>query len=332
MWEPDDRMKRREFMILLSGTASWPLAARAQPLPKLPTIGVLGPTNAAVAGQWTAALVQRLRELGWIEGRTVAIEYRWAQGRAERAVEIAEEFVRLKVEVIVTSGTTNVMAARQVTSATPIVFAAAADPIGNGLVASLARPGGNATGLSNQSTDLAAKRIELLREAIPHLSRMVVMINPAYPGAKFEMAEGKAAARTLGIEVVTREILRTEDIAPAFDEIKGRAQALRIVDDRLTFDNRVLINTLAFAAGLPTMYGFRAQVETGGLMSYGPNFRDLSRRAADYVDKILRGSKPADLPVQQPTRFDLVINLKTAKALGLDLPPALLARADEVIE
>jgi putative ABC transport system substrate-binding protein len=161
---------------------------------------------------------------------------------------------------------------------------------------------------------------------------MAVMINPAYPGAKFEMAGSQAAARTLGIEVVTREILRTEDIAPAFDEIKGRAQGLRVVDDRLTFDNRVLINTLALAAGLPTMYGFRSQVETGGLMSYGPNFRDLSRRAADYVDKILRGSKPADLPVQQPTRFDLFINFKTAKALGLDLPPAMLARADEVIE
>ena len=306
-------MKRREFMILLGSTAWRPLAARAQPLPKLPTIGVLGPVNAEAAGQWTAALVQRLRELGWIEGRTVAIEYRWAQGRAERAVEIADEFVRLKVDVIVTSGTTNVMAARQVTSVTPIVFAAAADPIGNGLVASLARPGGNATGLSNQSTDLAAKRIELLREAIPHLNRLAIMINPAYPGTKFEMAEGKAAAQTLGIEVVDHE-------------------ALRVVDDRLTFDNRVLINTLAFAAGLPTMYGFRAQVETGGLMSYGPNFRDLSRRAADYVDKILRGSKPADLPVQQPTRFDLFINLKTARALGLDLPPALLARADEVIE
>ncbi len=276
--------------------------------------------------------MQRLRELGWIEGRTVTIEYRWAQGRAERAAEIADEFVRLKVDVIVTSGTINVTAAKQATSATPIVFAAAADPIGNGLVASLARPGGNATGLSSQSTDLAAKRIELLHEAIPNLRRMAVMINPAYPGTKFEMAENQAAAGTLGVELVTREIRRTEDIAPAFDAITGRAEALKVVGDRLTFDNRVLINTLALAAGLPTMHGFRAQVETGGLMSYGANFQDLSRRAADYVDKILRGSKPADLPVQQPTKFDLFINLKTAKALGLDLPAALLARADEVIE
>jgi putative tryptophan/tyrosine transport system substrate-binding protein len=217
-------MKRRKFMTLLSGTVSWPLTAQAQLLPKLPTIGILGPTNAAVAEQWTAALVKRLRELGWIEGRTVAIEYRWAEGRIERAAEIADEFVRLKVDVIVTSGTLNVIAAKQATLATPIVFVAAGDPIGSGLVASLARPGGNATGLSSQSTDLAAKRIELLREAIPNLRRMAVMINPAYVGAKFEMAEIQAAAGTLGVELVTREIRRTEDIAPAFEIIMGRVR------------------------------------------------------------------------------------------------------------
>jgi putative ABC transport system substrate-binding protein len=325
-------MKRRKFMTLLSGTVSWPLTAQAQLLPKLPTIGILGPTNAAVAEQWTAALVKRLRELGWIEGRTVAIEYRWAEGRIERAAEIADEFVRLKVDVIVTLGTLNVIAAKQATLATPIVFVASADPIGSGLVASLARPGGNATGLSRQSTDLAAKRIELLHEAIPNLRRMAVIINPAYAGAKFEMAEIQAAAGKLGVELVTREIRRTEDIAPAFEMIMGRVEAVNVVSDRLTFDSRVLLNTSALAAGLPTMHPFRAQVAAGGLMSYGPSFQDLSRRAADYVDKILRGSKPADLPVQQPTRFDLFINLKTAKALGVDLPAALLARADEVIE
>jgi putative ABC transport system substrate-binding protein len=326
-------MKRREFIILLGGAAAaWPLAARAQPPPKLPTIGVLGPTNAEVAGQWTAALAQRLRELGWIEGRTIAIEYRWAQGRAERAAQIADEFVRLNVDVIVTAGTMNVAAAKQATPTIPIVFAAVPDPVGYGIVASLARPGGNATGLSNQSIDLAAKRIELLHDAIPGLRRMAVMINPASPGAKFEFVENQAAAAALGIELVTREIRRLEDIAPAFDAIRGRADALKVVSDRLTFDNSVLINSLALAAGLPTIHGFRAHVETGGLMSYGPNFSDLSRRAADYVDKILRGSKPADLPVQQPTRFDLFINLKTARALGLDLPAALLARADGVIE
>jgi putative tryptophan/tyrosine transport system substrate-binding protein len=326
-------MRRREFITLLGGAAAtWPVAARAQPLPKLPTIGLLGPTNAAVADQWTAALVQRLRELGWIEGRTVAIEYRWAQGRAERAAQIADEFVRLNVDVIVTSGTINVVAAKQATPTIPIVFAAVPDPVGYGIVASLARPGGNATGLSNQSIDLAAKRIELLHDAIPGLRRMAVMIDPASPGAKFEFAQNQAAAAALGIELVTREIRRMEDIAPAFDAIRGRTDALKVASDRLTFDNRVLINSLALAAGLPTIHGFRAQVEAGGLMSYGPNFSDLSRRAADYVDKILRGSKPADLPVQQPTKFDLFINLKTARTLDLDLPAALLARADAVIE
>jgi putative tryptophan/tyrosine transport system substrate-binding protein len=325
-------VKRREFITLLGGAAAWPLAARAQPVPKLPTIGVLGPTNAEVAGQWTAALTQRLRELGWIEGRTIAIEYRWAQGRPKRATEIADEFVRLNVDVIVTSGTINVMAAKQATRAIPIVFAAVPDPVGYGIVASLARPGGNATGLSNQSIDLAAKRIELLHDAIPGLRRMAVMIDPASPGAKFEFAQNQAAAAALSIELVTREIRRMEDIAPAFEAIRGRTDALKVASDRLTFDNRVLINSLALAAGLPTIHGFRAQVEAGGLMSYGPNFSDLSRRAADYVDKILRGSKPADLPVQQPTKFDLFINLNTARALGLDLPPTLLARADEVIE
>jgi putative ABC transport system substrate-binding protein len=328
-------VKRREFIALVgSATAAtaWPLAARAQEQPKLPTIGVLGPTTASIAVQWTSALAQRLGELGWIDGHTVAIEYRWAQGRTERAAEIASEFVRLKVDVIVTSGTRNVIAAKQATSTIPIVFVSAGDPVGYGLVASLARPGGNVTGLSSQSTDLTAKRIELLREATPRLSRMAVMVNPSNPNRTLEMVEVQAAANTLGIEVVTLEVQRTEDIAPAIDAVKNRVQALIVMGDRLTFDSHILINTLALAARLPTMHGFRANVESGGLMSYGPNFRDLSRRAADYVDKILRGTKPVDLAVQQPTKFELLINLKTAKALGLDMPPRLLMLADELIE
>ena len=321
-------MIRREFITLLGGAAAWPRSAGGQPSPKLPTIGFLGPATASVAARWTGALVQRLHELGWIEGRTVAIEYRWVQGSSERAVEIVSEFVRLKVDVIVTSGVRNVIAAKQVTSAIPIVFVAAADPVGNGLVASLARPGANVTGLSHQSSDLAGKRIELLRELTPGLSRMAVMVNPSNPDTALEMVEVQTAASTLGLEVVTREIRRTEDIVPAFEAIKGRVQALRNV----VFDNGPLINTLAFAARLPTMHSFREHVVSGGLMFYGANYGDLSRRAADYVDKILRGMKPADLAVQQPTKFELVINLRTAKALGIEIPPRLLVLADELIE
>ena len=326
-------MRRREFITLLGGAAAaWPLAARAQQPGKLPTIGFLGAATPAAWGQWVAAFVQRLRELGWIEGRTVAIEYRWAEGRSERYAEIAAEFVRLKVDVIVTQATAAVLAAKQATSVIPIVFAVAADPVGSGLVASLARPGGNVTGLSIQATDLAGKRLELLREVVPGLRRLAIMANVGDPGAVLEMGEVQAAARTLGLEVATFEIRRAEDIAPAFEALKGRAEALYVCADPLVITNRIRINTLALGARLPTMYGFREYVEAGGLMSYGPNFPDLFRRAADYVDKILRGAKPADLPVEQPTKFDLVINLTTAKALGLTVPPTLLARADEVIE
>ena len=282
--------------------------------------GFLGSSTPSAQGQWTAAFVQRLRELGWIEGRTVAIEYRWAEGRSERFAEIAAEFVRLKVDVIVTSGTAAVLAAKQATSVIPIVFAVAGDPVGTGLVASLARPGGNVTGLSIQQTDLAGKRLELLREVVPGLRRLAILANVGNPAAVLEMGEVQAAARTLGLEVATFEIRRAEDIAPAFEALKGRADALYVCADPLVITNRIRINTLALGARLPTMHGVREYVEAGGLMSYGPNFPDLFRRAADYVDKILRGAKPADLPVEQPTKFDLVINLTTAKALGLDRP------------
>ena len=246
-------MKRREFIALVgsaAATTAWPLAARAQQPPKLPTIGVLGPTTASAAGQWTGALAQRLRELGWIDGHTVAIEYRWAQGRTERAAEIASEFVRLKVDVIVTSGVRNVIVAKQATSTIPIVFVSAGDPVGYGLVASLARPGGNVTGLSSQSTDLTGKRIELLREATPRLSRMAVMVNPSNPIAMLAMVEVQAAANALGIDVVTLEVQRTEDITPAFDAVKNRAQAVIVLGDRVTFDSRLLINTLALDSSL----------------------------------------------------------------------------------
>jgi putative ABC transport system substrate-binding protein len=325
-------MRRRDFITLLgSAAAAWPLAARAQQAGKLPTIGFLGTAASSAWGPWTAAFVQRLHELGWIEGRTVAIQYRWAEGRAERLAEIAAEFVRLKVDVIVTGGNAAV-AAKQASSVVPIVFALVDDPVGSGLVASLARPGGNVTGLSMQSTDLAGKRLALLREVVPGLRRLAIMANVEYPATVQEMGEIQAAAGTLGLDVPTFEIRRAEDIAPAFEALKGRAEALYVVGDALVFTHRVRINTLALAARLPTILFLREYVEAGGLMSYGPNFPDLFRRAADYVDKILRGAKPGDIPVEQPTKFDLIMNLTTAKALGLSIPESFLVRADGVIE
>ena len=317
-------------MTLIGGAAAaWPLAARAQQ--KLPTIGYLGTAAAAAWAPWTAAFVQRLHELGWTDGRTVAIQYRWAEGRAERSAELAAELARLKVDVIVTGGNA-ALAAKQASSAVPIVFALVDDPVGMGLVASLARPGGNVTGLAFQAADLAGKRLALLREVVPGLRRLAIMANVEYPNAASEMREVQIAARTLGIDAATFEIRRAEDIAPAFEALKDRADALYVVGDALVITHRVRINTLALIARLPTIYVVREYVEAGGLMSYGPNFPDLFRRAADYVDKILRGAKPGEIPVEQPTKFDLAINPTTAKALGLTVPESFLLRADEVIE
>jgi putative tryptophan/tyrosine transport system substrate-binding protein len=318
------------FITLLGGATAWPLVARAQRT--APTIGFLGSGTAAVQDQWLAALMQRLRELGWIEGRNLAMEYRWSEGNSDRAAEFAAEFVRLKVDVIVTYANPMVLATKKATSVIPIVFAAAADPLGTGLVASLARPGGNVTGLSVQQTDLAGKHLELLRDLVPGLRRLAVMANIANSASVLELREVQMAASTIGLELATLEIRRAEDIAPAFEGLKGHAEALYVCIDTILFANRTGISTLALGARLPTLVSNREFVEAGGLMSYGTNFPDLFRRAGDFVDKILRGAKPADLPVEQPTKFDLVINLKTAKALGLALPPQLLARADEVIE
>jgi putative ABC transport system substrate-binding protein len=326
-------MRRRDFITFLSGTTVvWHHSARAQPAGKLPTIGFLGAATPSVANQWVNAFVKRLTELGWIDGRTVAIEYRWAEGRTERYTEIATELVKLKVDVIVTWGSAPVLAAKQSTALIPIVFAAQMDPVGAGVVASLARPGGNVTGMSIQQTDTAGKRLELLREVVPNLGRLAIMANVDAPGAVLEMREVDATARALGLEATTRDIRQMEDIASAIDALKGRADALYVATDPLVFNNRVRINTLAQDAGLPTIYGAREYVDSGGLLSYGPNWTDLFRRAAEQVDKILRGAKPADIPVEQPTKFDLIINLKTAKTLGLTVMPSVLARADEVIE
>jgi len=326
-------VSRRGLLRLVVGAvAAWPLHAHAQQTRKLPTIGFLGQTTRSAASEWVAAFVQRLRELGWIEGRTIAIEYRWGEGRDERFAEIAAEFVRLKVDVVVTSGTPAVMAAKQATSVIPIVFATAGDPVGTNLVASLARPGGNVTGLATLGADLAGKRLEILREVVPDVRHLAIMGNVGNPFTVLEIEEVQAAARTLGLEVAVIEIRRAGDIVSAFEALKGRTDALYVCTDGLVNANRIRINILAVGAGLPTIHGSRDYVEAGGLISFGTNYPDLFRRSADYVDKILRGGKPGDIPIEQPTKFDLIVNMVTAKALGLTIPPTLLTRADEVIE
>jgi putative ABC transport system substrate-binding protein len=323
-------IERREFLAALGSAAAWPLAARAQQAGKLPTIAVLG-ADPAVWASWTAAFEARLGQLGWLQGRTVTIEYRWAEGRATGDAEIAAEFVRQKVDVILTYATA-ALAVKRATSVIPVVFVLASDPIGAGLVTTLGRPDGNVTGLSQQAADLASKRVELLREVIPQLHQLVIIGNPGYSDTKREIDEVQSVARTLGLEIAPLEVRRPDDIAIAFETMKGGADALYVVGDPLTAANRTRIITFALSMRLPMIFNTREHVQAGGLMSYGPNFPDQFRRAADYVDKILRGSKPADIPVEQPTKFDLVINLTTAKALRLKIPESFLLRADEVIE
>jgi ABC-type uncharacterized transport system substrate-binding protein len=327
-------MRRRDLIKAIGGAViPCPFAADAQQPGKLPTIGYLGGGSRSSDNLRVAALIQRLRQLDWTEGLNVVIEYRWAEGRNDRAAEFAAEFVRGKVDVIVTTGTPAALAAKRATSAIPIIITTVADPVGSGLVASLARPGGNITGLSIRQADLSGKRLEFLREVMPALRRLAILFNVSNPNAVPEIGEIQAAARTLGLEASPFKIRRAEDIARAFEAlVKHRSEAVYVVGDPLITANRIRISTLALGARLPTTSASREFVEAGGLMSYGPNFPDLFRRAADYVDKVLRGTKPADLPVEQPTKFELIINLITAKALGLSVPPVLLARADEVIE
>ena len=324
-------MRRREFITLVVGAAAtWPAMTSAQQAGKLPIVGFLGASASGFA-PWAAAFVGRMRELGWVEGSTIAIEYRWSEGRPERYAEIAAEFVRLKVDVILTVGSA-VPIVRQATTAIPIVFAVAIDPVGSGLVASLAKPGGNATGLSIQANELAGKRLELLREAIPQLRRLGILFNADNTQPVLEMGETQAEARRLGLEIAPLAIRRADDIEPTFQNLIVRADALYVAVDQLMVANRTRILTLALAERLPTIFSERDFVKAGAFMSYGPNYSDLFRHSADYVDKILHGTKPGDIPVEQPTKFELVINLSTTKALGLTIPPALLTRADDVIE
>jgi len=323
-------MRRREFITLVGGAAAWPLVARAQQT-KVPFIGFLGTTSPSAWSKPVAAFEQRLSQLGWIAGETITIDYRWTEGRDEQALAIAEGFVRRKVDVIVAGGNA-VAAAKQATTSIPIVFPVAVDPVGSGFVDNLARPGGNVTGLSLQGPEVAGKRLELLRGIVPGLRRLAIIVNIGYPAAKRELTECQAASRALGIEAIALELRRPEDIVTAFGSLHASAEALYVVTEALVDANRILIGKLALGARLPTMFGATHVIEAGGLMAYGPSLSALFRRAADFVDKILHGTKPGDIPVEQPTKFDLVLNLKTARALGLTVPATLLALTDEVIE
>jgi putative ABC transport system substrate-binding protein len=325
-------MRRREFISWLGGSlAAWPLLARAQQT-KLRTIGFLGAGTASTDSDRVGAFVQRLRELGWIEGRTITIEYRWADGRFDRSPEVMADFVRRNVDIIVTHANPNILAAKRATSVIPIVFPTSGDPVANGIVASLSRPGGNLTGLSLLTSDLVGKRLELLREVLPGMRRLTTLANVGYASAVLEAEEVQTAGRLLGLEVTTIEIQRVEDIEPTMEALTGRADALYVPTDPFLTRHRDRVSRLALGARVPTMSGVKQYVEAGGLISYGPSFVAQFQRAADYVDKILRGANPADIPVEQPTKFELVVNLKTAKALGITVPESFLLRADVVIE
>ena len=326
-------MRRRDFIFLLAGaTAAWPLALRAQQAGKIYTVGSLtAGTGAPIPGITT--LGDTLRELGWIEGKNIAFERRYAENRLDRLPALAAELVDLKVDVIVAAGTLAPLAAKRATTTIPIVMTAAGNPVGSGLVPNLARPGGNVTGLSLMVPDLGGKRLELLKELLPRMSRVAVLWNAANPYPALVFKETERAAQTLGIEVQSLEVREPNDFGNAFEAAeRHQPDALIMVEDPLTIDFRKQIADFALTHRLPAMNGFRQFVDAGGLMAYGASLSDLLRRAAGYVDKILRGAKPSDLPVEQPTKFELIINLKTAKALGIEIPPMLLARADELIE
>jgi len=325
--------KRREFITLLGGTAAWPLAARAQQAGKVHRIGVLETISTTLNVANFYALREGLRQLGYAEGQNLVIEYRSADGRDDRFPGLARELLALKVDVIVTRGTPAAKAVKNATSTVPVVMMASGDPVGVGLVTSLARPGGNITGLSAIVGELSPKRLELIREIVPGLARIAVLANTSNDAVRRDWARIETAARSLGVQSQLLDLRESDALGPTFDDASARrADALVVVIDAITQANQQRIVDLAMKHRLPAIYSSREFVNAGGLISYGVSYPDLYRRAATYVDKILKGTKPADLPVVQPTKFELVINLKTAKALGLEVPPTLLARADEVIE
>jgi ABC-type uncharacterized transport system substrate-binding protein len=310
-----------------------PLAAEAQQAPKEPRIGYLSAGALTTAPTFENAFRQGLRELGYVEGRNIAIEYRWAEGKYERLLELAAELVRLKVDVILAVTTPAAQAAKAATRTIPIVFTLVADPVASGLVASLARPGGNITGLPSISSEIIGKQLELLKETVPGVSRVVVLQNPDASSHAFMVREAAGAARALGVQLRVLGARSPNALDAAFTAITAeRADALLVLADPFFRTHRARIADFAAKSRLPSLSGEREQTEVGGLMSYGPSRLDLFQRAATYVDKILKGAKPAELPVEQPTKFELVINLKTAKVLGLTIPQSILLRADQVIE
>jgi len=328
-------MDRRRFLLTsLAGALAAPLAAGAQAAGKVSRIGYLSPLSPAADATRREGFQQGLERLGYREGQNIAIEYRWAEGKLDRQDDLAAELVRLKIDVLLAAGGNHtVRAAKKATASIPIVMTVADDSVASGFVASLARPGGNITGLNTQTVDLAAKRLELLREVLPSIHRVAVLWNPAVPERAIDLKNTQVAARTLHVEIQSVEVRRPEDLDDKFMAmVKGRAEALVILADPVSNTHRAKIIEFATKKRLPTMFTQSLPVDAGGLVSYGTNYEALFRRAAGYVDRILKGANPADMPIEQPTKFELVVNLKTAKALGLTIPTSLLQRADQVIE
>jgi putative ABC transport system substrate-binding protein len=324
---------RRQFIgALAGGLVAVPLAAGAQQVAKVPRIGFLSSRSPAETAPYSEAFRQGLRELGYVEGQNVAVEYRYAEGRPEGLPALAAELVRLKVDVIVTTSAPAPEAARQATRTIPIVFAVTGDPVAEGLVATVAHPGGNITGLASLGPELAGKQLELLKDVVPKISRMAVLQNPNQPAHPLALRQAESAARALRVQLQVLAARSAVEIDAAFAAMRSqRVGGVVVLRDSVFFNQRAQIVALAAKSRLPAVYGFKEMAEAGGLMAYGASLPPMFRRAATYVDKILRGAKPADLPVEQPTKFELVVNLKTAKALGLTIPQSLLLRADEVI-
>jgi putative ABC transport system substrate-binding protein len=327
-------MRRREFITILGGAAVlWPLSARAQNTGKIPRIGFLGNSTAAMETNLIGPFRDGLRQFGYEEGRNLIIEFRWAEGKYDRFPALIAELLATKVDLIVTAGTPATLAVKKATSTVPLIFIALGDPVGTGVVPSLARPEGNLTGLSSIAPDLEGKRLGLLREVVPKLSHVAFFLNPANAFHTVSVRQARVAAQSLDIKLQAFEVDKSEQLDGAFASIvKEKPDALLILADRVFLHNRKRMMQFAIQQRLPSINAYRELVDAGGLMSYGPSYEDMHRRAASYVDKILKGAKPADLPIEQPTKFTLLINLKTARVLGLEIPPTLLARADEVIE